>query len=45
MSIYEYQVNTIFGKRKELSNYRGKVLLIVNIFSTAMESSGISLNF
>ncbi|MEC0092747.1 glutathione peroxidase [Paenibacillus macquariensis] len=33
MSIYDYQVNTIRGEQVSLSNYQGKVLLIVNTAS------------
>jgi len=33
MSIYDYQVNTISGEQVSLSNYQGKVLLIVNTAS------------
>lgn len=33
MSIYDYQVNSINGERIELSNFSGKVLLIVNTAS------------
>lgn len=33
MSIFDLQVNTITGKLITLSNYRGKVLLIVNTAS------------
>ncbi|OAB39304.1 glutathione peroxidase [Paenibacillus macquariensis subsp. defensor] len=33
MSIYDYQVNTIRGEQVSLSDYQGKVLLIVNTAS------------
>lgn len=33
MSIYDFQVNTIKGNRIDLSEYRGKILLIVNTAS------------
>src|SRR5947208_2323171 len=32
-SIYDFQVTTIDGKKVELSKYKGKVLLIVNVAS------------
>src|SRR5437773_2266123 len=32
-SIYQFQVTTIDGKKVELSKYKGKVLLIVNVAS------------
>jgi len=33
MSIYDFNVTTISGKEKSLSDYKGKVLLIVNVAS------------
>lgn len=33
MSIYDYQVKTIDGQNKSLGDYRGKVLLVVNVAS------------
>ncbi|WP_378955785.1 glutathione peroxidase [Pelosinus sp. sgz500959] len=33
MSIYEFSVNTVNGKQQSLSDYKGKVLLIVNTAS------------
>ena len=33
MSIYDFNVTTISGKEKPLSDYKGKVLLIVNVAS------------
>ena len=33
MSIYDFKVKTIEGKEQSLSNYKGKVLLIVNVAS------------